>query len=233
MPSNFDPQRHHRRSIRLKGYDYSQAGAYFVTIVAQNRAAFFGEIIDGEMVLNAAGEMVVAVWKSMIERFRNVELGIYVLMPNHFHAIVIIRPFETGAISQTGATIKVAPTGNDDSVGAGLVPAPVPGEENIPLNGEDLGDERVTETKAAIKAAPTNSPTLGQIIGAFKSITKHEYIRGLDEKGWPQFDKRLWQRNYYEHIIRNDREMDAIWRYIENNPVMWATDDENPNRCEK
>lgn len=70
---------------------------------------------------------------------------------------------------------------------------------------------------------------LGQIIGAFKSITTREYIRGVDEKGWARFDKRLWQRNYYERIIRNEREMDAIWRYIENNPATWAMDDENPN----
>jgi putative transposase len=196
MPSKYDPRIHHRKSIRLKGYDYSQAGAYFVTIVSQNREPFFGEIRDGEMIFNDAGRMIQTVWESMSERFPQFELGAFVVMPNHFHAIVIIQG------------------------GAGLVPAP------------RRATTRVAPTDSA---APTSSatltnrvaPTLGRIIGAFKSITTHEYIAGVDNLGWTQFHKRLWQRNYYEHIIRNDKEMDAIWRYIEANPASWGDDDEN------
>lgn len=202
-----------------------------MTIVCQNRAALFGEIIDGEMILNAAGKMAVAEWEAIVERFPNVELGIYVVMPNHFHAIVIIRD-KIGATT-AGATTRVAPTDDDDSVGAGLVPAPVTGEENTSFNRANLADERATPTTAPTTAPTGKTPTLGQIIGAFKSITTHAYIRGVDEKGWTQFDKRLWQRNYYEHIIRNDREMDAIWRYIEANPAAWDTDDENPQPARK
>jgi putative transposase len=193
MPARFDPKVHHRKSIRLLGYDYSQAGAYFVTIVAQGRESFFGKIIDGEMVLNDSGRMVIAIWESMAERFSNVELGAFVVMPNHFHAIVIIH---------------------DTTVGAGLVPA--------------LG-EGMNPTGATTRVVPTgNGPTLGQIIGAFKSISTHEYITGVDEKGWARFYKRLWQRNYYEHIIRNEREMQAKWDYILDNPAMWEADEENP-----
>jgi putative transposase len=193
MPARFDPKIHHRKSIRLAGYDYSQAGAYFVTIVTQGRESFFGKIVDGEMILNDAGQMVIVVWESMAERFPNIELGAFVVMPNHFHAIVIIH---------------------DTTVGAGLVPAL---------------DNEVSENGATTRVAPTrNGPTLGQIIGAFKSITTHEYITGVDEKGWPRFFKRLWQRNYYERIIRDEREMEAIWRYIESNPAMWEADEENP-----
>jgi REP element-mobilizing transposase RayT len=188
MPSKFDPQKHHRKSIRLKGYDYSQAGAYFVTLVAQGREPFFGKVVDGEMVLNEAGKMVKVIWEAMPERFPNIELGAFVVMPNHFHAVVIIHTL----------------------VGAGLVPAP----------GFD-------ETGATTRVAPTNPSTLGHIIGAFKSITTHEYITGVDEKGWARFDKRLWQRNYYERIIRNEREMGSVWRYIEANPTMWDADKEN------
>jgi putative transposase len=168
-------------------------GAYFVTIVAQGRESFFGKIVDGEMVLNDAGKMVVAIWESMVKRFPNIELGAFVVMPNHFHTIVII---------------------NDVIVGAGLVPAPVGGAD---------------QKGATTRVAPTeNVVTLGNIIGAFKSITTHEYITGVDEKDWARFYKRLWQRNYYEHIIRNEREMDAIWRYIESNPARWDEDEENP-----
>ena len=181
----YDPQKHpfddtqgkRRKSIRLQGYDYSQAGVYFVTIVTQGRTSLFGEIVDGEMRLNEAGKMVEKIWLSIPERFPSVELGAYMVMPNHFHGDLII--LESGAIK-----------------GAGMNPAPT-------------------------------RPTLGQIIGAFKSITTHEYIQGVKKLGWPAFDKRIWQRNYYEHIIRNMEETDRIERYIESNPKRWADDDEN------
>ena len=140
--------------------------------------------------------MVNDVWLSMPERFPNIELGAFMVMPNHFHAIVIMH--------------------DHNLVGAGLVPAP---NVDTPTKG------------ATTRVAPTNAPTLGQIIGAIKSIATHEYIIGVDEKGWPQFNKRLWQRNYYERIIRNEQEMDAIWRYIEANPTNWTDDEENPQNA--
>lgn len=199
MPSKFDPQKHHRKSIRLKGYDYSQAGAYFVTLVAQGREPFFGKVVDGEMVLNEAGKMVKVIWEAMPERFPNIELGAFVVMPNHFHAVVITHTL----------------------VGAGLVPAPGFDETGATTRVAPTG---VTLTRIA----PEKPPTLGSVIGAFKSITTHEYITGVDEKGWARFDKRLWQRNYYERIIRNEREMSSVWRYIEANPAMWDADKENP-----
>jgi putative transposase len=179
----------HRRSIRLKGYDYAQAGAYFVTIVAQGREPFFGKIIDGEMIRNDAGQMVNTIWEALPERFPNIELGANVVMPNHFHAILII---------------------NESVVaGAGTSPA---------LHNE-------------AREGINPSPTLGQIIGAFKSITTHEYIQGVDELGWEGFYKRLWQRNYYEHIIRSADEANLIHLYIEANPAQWEYDNENP-ACE-
>lgn len=109
------------------------------------------------------------------------------------------------------------------TVGAGLVPAPV-------FAGDDSDEIGAVSDKigATTRVAPTNPPTLGLIIGAFKSITTHEYIVGVDEKDWARFDKRLWQRNYYERIIRHERERGSIWRYIEANPAMWDADKENP-----
>jgi putative transposase len=79
------------------------------------------------------------------------------------------------------------------------------------------------------RAGINPAPTLGDIVGAFKSITTHEYIRGVHESDWPPFDKRVWQRNYFEHIIRNERELDRIREYIVNNPLKWALDTEHPN----
>ncbi|HCR70650.1 MAG TPA: hypothetical protein DIW23_04325, partial [Anaerolineae bacterium] len=97
----FDPQKHHRRSIRLKDYDYSQAGAYYVTINVQNRECLFGEIVNDEMILNEAGMMVIEQWLALLERFPNIELDVYQIMPNHFHGIIVI-------IEPVGATLVVA-----------------------------------------------------------------------------------------------------------------------------
>ena len=182
---NFDPQKHHRRSIRLKDYDYSQAGAYYVTINVQNRECLFGEIVDYEMILNDAGKMIEAQWLALLERFPNIELDVYQVMPNHFHGVIVIVEHEFGAYTGPGA---------------------------------------------GIKPAPTHKPTLGDIVGAFKSITTHEYIQGVDTKNWQQFYKRLWQRNYYEHVVRGEADLNRIRDYIQSNPANWDEDEENPNR---
>jgi len=86
----FDPRIHHRRSIRLKGYDYRQAGGYFVTMVTQGRDALFGEVVNGEMILNDAGKMIVRWWLELPNKFPNVNVDIFVVMPNHFHGIIFI-----------------------------------------------------------------------------------------------------------------------------------------------
>jgi REP element-mobilizing transposase RayT len=206
--------------MRLKGYDYSQAGAYFVTICTQGRACLFGEVVYGEMRLNDAGRMVVAEWERLPALFPNVVLDAFVVMPNHIHGIVILTdPADDAtdgatAIGATisgattgGATTRVAPTtARDDAtpVGAGLVPAP------------------------STPALSTPAPTLGDVIGAFKSRVTVEYIRGVKTFGWTPFDRRLWQRNYYEHIIRNEETLNCIRRYIAENPIRWAFDRENP-----
>ncbi len=172
----FDPQKHHRRSIRLQGYDYSQAGAYFVTIVAWQREMLFGDIVDGgDVVLSDFGKIVAEKWGWLEAQYDYVELGEWIVMPNHFHGILIIH---------------------DDGRG-GSRPAPTP-----------------------IKRKP-----LGGLIGAFKTVSTKEINLLRDTEG-----QVVWQRNYYEHIIRNEREMDRITRYIESNPLRWNDDDENPNR---
>ncbi len=172
----FEPQKYHRRSIRLKDYDYSQAGAYYVTIDVQNRECLFGEIVNYEMILNEAGKMVNEQRNALLERFPNIELDVYQVMPNHFHGIIVIV----------------------EPVGASLVDA------------------------------QKKKPALGDILGAFKSITTHEYILGVDNKKWPQFYKRLWQRNYYEHVMRDEADLNRIRDYIQSNPGNWDEDEENP-----
>jgi REP element-mobilizing transposase RayT len=173
----------YRRSIRLQGFDYSQAGAYFVTICTQERACLFGDVLDGDMRLNDAGEVVEQCWLAIPIHFPAVVLDAFVVMPNHVHGIVIII---------------------DRAVGAKNFSPLVPG-------------------KNAEVRTPNRSPskTLGSIVRGFKiGVTKWFRESRSTEK--------VWQRNYYEHIIRNEEALSLIRQYIENNPMQWAYDRENP-----
>jgi putative transposase len=188
-----NPGERHRRSIRLKGYDYSQPGAYFVTICTHNKVCVFGEIVDGQMRLNTLGQMIQAEWLKIGERFPTMQMDEFVVMPNHFHAIINI----------VGATLVVAPNDHPDldTTRAGTSPAPTP-----------------TTTTAH------TASTVGDIVGAFESITTHAYILWVRAGIWPEFDQRLWQRNYYEHVIRDMPGWQRIQAYIRANPVTWESD---------
>ena len=209
MPYN--PDRHHRRSIRLRGYDYTLAGAYYVTLVTQDRAPLFGDVVDGVMALNDAGRMIEQEWFHLLDRFPAIELDAFIVMPNHIHGIIVI--------------------GEPAAVGAGLVPALIPTPNLSPQDQTvDTTDHLVDDgqKRAGTRPAPTSLVALGDVIGAFKSITTHAYIQGVHQKGWPEFNGRVWQRNYYEHIIRDDPSLQRIRSYIETNPEQWAADKENP-----
>lgn len=167
-----------RHSIRLKNYDYSSNGAYFVTICTHEREYLFGDIVNGKMKTNNLGNLVVSIWESLPNRFP-VIIDTYQIMPNHFHGIIVI-------------------------VGAGLVPAL---ELGAPVTN-----------RAPARGAPTpKQPTLGNIIGAFKSLSTNTRAQC-----------KFWQRNYYEHIIRNETELFKIREYITLNPLMWERDRNNP-----
>ena len=199
----FNLERHHRRSIRLKGYDYSQPGAYFVTIGTQDRACLFGDVVDGEMRLNDAGRLVVAEWERIPERFPHIALDAFIVMPNHIHGILVITQHVGAGLvpAQDGATTRVAPTNAQNGVG-------------------------VTTFGATTRVAPT----VGDVVGAFKSRVTVEYIRRVKTSGWPPFRGRLWQRNYYERIIRDEESLNRIREYIASNPLRWHLDRENPLR---
>jgi putative transposase len=206
----YDPKKHHRRSIRLKEYDYTSPGAYFVTICTQGHICIFGDVVDGEIVLNAAGRMVQAVWESIPERFPTIQSDVYVIMPNHFHAIIVI----------TDAHRRGDPRGRP---GAGTRHAPIgAGTRHAPIGAST----RHAPTGAT---GATRRPALGNVVGAFKSITTHEYIVGVRNREWPPFNRRLWQRNYWEHIIRNETSYQRIYRYVESNPACWENDQLHPD----
>ena len=209
----FNPEKHHRRSIRLKGYDYSMAGAYFVTMCVSNRQRLFGNVIDGKMILNEAGRMVETIWMQLAIRFEFIELDEFTVMPNHFHGILVlsgrcescIRPGSDESCIRTDSDESCICTGRGESC---IRPSTVSGDHKDRPDGTLPG-------------------TVGRVIQAFKSISTHEYINGVKHKNWTPFPGKLWQRNYYEHIIRDDESLKRIRAYIINNPLQWAYDREN------
>jgi putative transposase len=220
----FDPRIHHRRSIRLKGYDYRQAGGYFVTMVTQGREELFGEVVNGEMILNDAGEMIVRWWLQLPNKFPNVNVDIFVVMPNHFHGIIFI--IDDAKLSIVGDDLRVVPGLGDNGEGKG--------------KGEHGGSPQRTDSPRPIDSSRrTDSPQkrpnapLSQMIQWFKTMTTNEYIRGVKQLGWKPFNGKVWQRDYYEHIIRNQSTAGRIASYIEANPARWEKDRDNPKQTDK
>ncbi len=179
-------ERPQRRSLRHAHFDYSHSGPYFITIVTQHRLALLGRIVDAELQLSAAGEMINRHWLALPKRFPGVALDEFVVMPNHVHAVLSI-------------------TDESDPVGAPLVGA-------RPLSHRDRTTSKIT---------------LGTVVGAFKLLTTVAYTKGVRGSHWKPFDNRLWQRNYYEHVVRDEQSLDLIRSYIQANPSMWETDPEN------
>ncbi|MDX8379108.1 MAG: transposase [Gallionella sp.] len=179
----FNPKIHHRKSIRLKNYDYSQAGLYFITMCTQSRFHLFGEIVNDEMVLNDAGMMGWDEWQKSEKNRDEIKIHEFVVMPNHIHGMVEIP------------------------VGAPLVGAQ--NSANVqPQSGQPQGI----------------APTVGDIVGGVKSITTNEYIKMVKQPILPRFDKQIWQRNYWEHVIRNENEYNPIAQYMMDNPKKWVLD---------
>lgn len=192
-----------RKSIRLKGYDYSQAGLYFITICCQNRAHLFGEVFAGKIVLNEAGNMVRKWYFELENKFPDIKCHEMIVMPNHFHCI-----FEN-----VGADLRVCPHKKNDQH------KPIMGEHK-PIMGEH---KPIMGEHDTITGEHIGSP-LHLVVQWFKTMTTNEYIRGVKTLGWQSFDKKLWQRNYYEHIIRNRKSFQNISEYIINNPKKWVED---------
>ncbi|MEK6710150.1 MAG: transposase [Nitrospinota bacterium] len=170
----FNPGAHRRRSVRLKGWDYSRPGGYFITICTWNRECLFGAVKDGEMRLNGLGRIVRDEWLKTPAIRPQVELDAFVVMPNHFHAILRITGTRRGVL-------QYAPTFRSPS------------------------------------------QTAGAILRGFKSAATRRINALGNTSGLP-----LWQRNYYEHILRGEAEMDRAREYVLHNPLKWAEDENHP-----
>lgn len=210
MPYN--PNIHNRKSIRLKGYDYSQAGLYFITICVQNRICLFGDVINGKMMLNDAGKMVENEWLKLPLRFSNIQLHEFVVMPNHFHSIIEILDVANMSAHENVALKNnlfgnVINVDNENDID----------HAKILVNAKDEGQPQ--------GIAPAVKPkTVGDMVGAFQSIVTVEYIRGVKNLGWKPFHGKLWHRNYWDNIIRNKQSFERITKYIVNNPKNWKND---------
>ena len=198
----FDPRIHHRRSIRFKGFDYTQPGAYFVTLVSYQRECLFGEVLDGQVRLNDIGKIVDRCWRVISRHFPEVELDIFVLMPNHLHGIIWISDRDDRGEASDDVEREIS-----HHFAAAYSRSTSPPEV-------DASPQRPKGTQ---------SGSLNAIVQNFKSVSTRKANRRLGSPG-----SKIWQRDYYERVVRNERELNAIRRYIDNNPAQWESDRENP-----
>jgi REP element-mobilizing transposase RayT len=199
-------ERYGRWSIRLKGYDYARDGAYFVTICTQGREHVFGAVVRGEMQLNKCGREVARCWRWLAERYPYVYLDEWIVMPDHTHAIIVITDAQDEGAHANLPTLNVTNTNKlcrGGSRTAQLRTAPTTNPEKS--NPDDMRSE------------PMQRKPLGRLIGAFKTVSTR---RVNDLEGTP--GAQLWQRNYHERVIRNGLALDALRRYVSNNPVLWV-----------
>ncbi len=173
-----------RRSLRLRGYDYSQPGAYFVTICTQNRLPIFGRVDQGRMLLNNCGKIATRKWERLHERFPEIEIDEFIVMPDHMHGIIVI-PDPAGVVGANHAGANSVGANHAGAIHAG-----------------------------AIHELPRRRMTLPMVIGFYKMNTAKAINIANDTRGTP-----VWQRNYYEHIIRNQDSLIRIRRYIQENPI--------------
>jgi REP element-mobilizing transposase RayT len=187
----YDPIKHHRRSIRLKGYDYHKAGAYFVTICTKNRKCILEDpIING---------IIKDIWQALPSWFPTIELDEFIVMPNHIHFVIWILTSSEYAQNRF--------QGKKDGGGPRPYVIPLPNKIN-------------------------SAPALGDIVGAFKSLIFTVYLDWINAND-PSRRAKFWQQNYYEHSVRNDRELNAVRQYIIDNPNNWIMDRDNLENIRK
>ena len=213
-----DPAKHDRRSIRLKGYDYTSPGAYFVTICVQGRECILGEVVDGEMKPSDWGRIAAESWAWLPERYPTVTVDAWTVMPNHTHAIITIHD-RAGHHNRRGGSRGMDGsrcTGGSHCTGGSRTARTSHGRLDCTGGSRCTGRSRTTPTA---KQKP-----LGRLVGAFKTVSTKRINQSRDTPG-----ARFWQRNYWEHIIRDETTYRHIHRYIETNPARWEDDRLHPD----
>jgi putative transposase len=197
----YNPDIHHRNSVRLRSYDYRSKGAYFVTICTFQKEAILADIVNGTASLSSLGKAVKECWQQIPEHFPNVDLDEFIIMPNHIHGIIFIN-------DSVGAT-HASP---DLTAVATLADSP-----NVTTSAPD---DRARRASPLQKPGPMKQ-SLGAIIGSFKSACTKRINESRNTAGMP-----VWQRNYHERVIRNEEELHSLRDYILTNPVRWEGDGE-------
>ncbi|MHB0877027.1 MAG: transposase [Anaerolineae bacterium] len=254
-----DSARRHRRSTRLPGYDYTQAGAYFITMVTRERECLFGDVVEGSMQLSAWGEVALACWRAIPCHMPSTRLDAVVVMPNHVHGVLWIVDESDGVDAVDAAAAMAvgaqhaAPSPYDGAPSPSPAPSsdprtpappraaspPVPTQEGPQERGQQRAQERAQVQQRAQTheraqhAAPlpisaamrVTAGSLGAVVRSYKAAVARQINADRDASGDP-----VWQRNYYEHVVRDEPSLDRVRRYVEENPRRWASDDENPER---
>ena len=192
---SFNPDIHHRRSIRLRNYDYSNEGAYFVTICTWKRECLFGDIREGSMRLNDLGTVIFSSWNNLTNHYRYIELDEFVVMPNHVHGILFI-------------------------VGAAFMTPDCATDAAQPF----VVDRGAMNQGAMNQGAMNRAPTVGEIVRGFKARCTIGINKLRQTPGYP-----VWQRDFFERVIRNEHELARIRDYISSNPMKWEFDKNHPS----
>jgi len=199
----------------LPNFDYSENGYYFVTVCTNDRRNIFGRIENDQTILNDAGHMINFWWSEIPGHFYGVRLDRHIIMPNHIHALInivgadrCVRPIHN----------NMPPIPNDDIRTASKI------DESPEIMGHQMsGHDHIGNDGRTHRSAPTVSGMMQW----FKTMSTNDYIRNVKNNGWPSFDRRLWQRSFHDHIIRHERSLNAIRRYIAKNPMNWDQDVDN------
>jgi REP element-mobilizing transposase RayT len=188
-----------RQSLRLRNHDYAQPGAYYVTLCTQRRVCLFGRVVDGQMHTNDLADIITACWFDLPDHYGHVLLDAFVVMPNHIHAVIVLRDYDDGVLDNT----------MDTTVGAGLRPAPTA------INDADSADD----DGPSLNNSVPQRHALPEIVRALKTFSSTR-INQCRRRPCA----RLWQRGYYDHVVRSERDLERIRLYIQNNPARWTLD---------
>jgi putative transposase len=243
----YDSSKHHRQSIRLKGYDYSADGMYFITICAYQRNCLFGVIDNGVMHHNEYGQILTEEWLKSAEIRQEIELGEWVVMPNHIHGIVIIdRPKPVNFVGAQGLAplqdVSPRPISSQDFLSRptslqDVTPRPI-SPQNLSLRPTSPQDapprptssqNALTQSTSSCQGVASRKPkSLSTFIAGFKMAVTKKINVARNAPGTP-----VWQRNYYEHIIRSEEAFQIVLKYIRDNPKTWDSDRLHPDILSK
>ena len=215
-----------RKVLRLKGFDYSSKGYYFLTICCQNREYFFGTIENGVMVLNDAGKMVEKWYYELENKYPDKRCHEMIIMPNHMHCIIenVLNAHETLIFQRDaheGTSLRGRPV--DEKRGRTVVDNCNVINDNGIIGNNTIDDDSMNTSQYGMQNKIYGA-SISDVMDWFKTMTTNEYIRGVKQLGWKRYNKKLWQRSFNDNIIRTEYSLERIRKYIINNPANWGKD---------